>query len=79
VFATYFNAGLRVYDVADPAHPVELAHHIPALPDGQQDIQSNDVFVAEDGLVYLSDRAGAGVHILEPDEALRARMEEARL
>lgn len=79
VFATYFNAGARVYDVADPTHPVELGSYIPALPDGQEDIQSNDIFVAEDGLVYLTDRAGAGIDILEPDDTLRTRMEEARL
>ena len=79
VFATYFNAGVRVYDVADPTHPVELGSYIPALPDGQEDIQSNDIFVAEDGLVYLTDRAGAGIDILEPDDTLRTRMEEARL
>jgi hypothetical protein len=78
VFATYFNAGLRVYDLADAEHPVELGHYVPALPAGQQDIQSNDVFVAQDGLVYLTDRAGGGIDILEPDDALRARMEEAR-
>jgi hypothetical protein len=79
VFVTYFNAGLRVYDLADPTAPVELAHYIPELPAGQADIQSNDVFVDADGLVYLTDRAGAGVHILAPDERLRARMQEARL
>jgi hypothetical protein len=79
VFVTYFNAGLRVYDLADPAAPVELAHYIPELPDGQLDIQSNDLFVDVDGLVYLTDRAGAGVHILAPDDQLRARMEEATL
>lgn len=78
VFVTYFNAGLRVYDLADPAAPQELGHFIPELPDGQTDIQINDVFVAADGLVYVTDRVDGGVYILEPDETLRARMEEAR-
>jgi hypothetical protein len=79
VFVTYFNAGLRVYDLADPTDPKELAHFIPELPEGQEDIQMNDVFVANDGLVYVTDRVDGGVYILEPDAELRARMEEARL
>lgn len=79
VFATFFNAGLRVYDLADPRQPRELAHYVPALPPGQEDIQSNDVFVASDGSVYLTDRAGGGIDILEPSPELRDRMEEARL
>lgn len=79
VFVTYFNAGLRVYDLADPQHPIELAHFIPELPEGEPDVQMNDVFVAEDGLVYVTDRVDGGVYILEPDTALRARMEDARL
>ena len=29
VFATYFSAGVRVYDLADPARPAEVAHWVP--------------------------------------------------
>lgn len=79
VFVTYFNAGLRVYDLADPRNPRELAHFIPELPPGQIDVQINDVFVDAEGLVYVTDRVNGGVYVLEPEEALRARMEEARL
>ena len=35
VFVTYFNAGLRVYDLADASSPREIAHWIPELPAGQ--------------------------------------------
>lgn len=45
VFATYFSAGLRVYDLADPAQPEEVAHWIPELPPGQPVAQLNDLFV----------------------------------
>lgn len=78
VFATYFNAGVRVYDLADPRAPKEIAHWVPPVPDGQVDIQTNDLFVAADGLVYVTDRVADGVYVLEPDEELRDRMEDAR-
>jgi hypothetical protein len=74
VFATYFNAGLRVYDIADPDRPEEVAHWIPECPPGQPASQINDVFVAKDHTVYVTDRISGGVYILEPDEDLSRRM-----
>jgi hypothetical protein len=74
VFVTYFNAGLRVYDLTDPDTPAEVAYWIPECPPGQQAAQINDVFVAEDHTVYVTDRVNGGVYILEPDLALSARM-----
>ena len=76
-FVSYFNAGLRVYDGADPVAPREIAHYIPECPPGQQAIQINDVWVGEDNLVYITDRLRGGAYILEPDAALSARMDEA--
>lgn len=79
IFVTYFNAGLRVYDVEDPERPAEVASFEPAPPGGQEAIQSNDLFVAEDLTVYLTDRIGGGLYILEPDAGLRQLMESRAL
>ncbi len=79
IFVSYFNAGLRVYDLADPTAPAEVAHFIPECPSGQQAIQVNDVWVGADNLVYISDRIQGGIYILEPDERLTRRMEEAAI
>ncbi|MDH3540633.1 MAG: hypothetical protein OEP52_11590, partial [Acidimicrobiia bacterium] len=57
--------------------PVEIAHWIPEIPPGQQEVQINDVFVDAAGLVYATDRVQGGVYILAPDERLMARMREA--
>lgn len=79
LFATYFNAGLRVYDIEDPDHPEEVAHYIPQCPPGQDAIQVNDVYVDEDLHVYITDRVGGGVYVLEPDGELAERMTHSRL
>jgi len=74
VFATYFNAGLRVYDLADPDDPVEIAHWIPECPPNQAAAQINDVFVSEDHTIFVTDRVNGGVYLLEPDITLSTRM-----
>jgi len=77
IFVTYFNAGLRVYDIADADHPVEVAHWIPECPPNQDAVQINDVFVSDSLTVYATDRVNGGVYILEPDSGLSARMTRA--
>lgn len=64
VYATYFNAGLRVYDTADAAHPVEIASYVPEAPPGQAAIQFNDVLVDATGLIFVTDRVHGGLYVL---------------
>lgn len=78
VFATYFSAGVRVYDLADLDRPVEVAHWVGETPPGQDVPQANDLWVDESDLVWVTDRIGGGVSVLEPDDALRELMAEAR-
>ncbi|MBI2131466.1 MAG: hypothetical protein HYT99_01380, partial [Candidatus Tectomicrobia bacterium] len=65
IFLTYFNAGLRAVDVSDPFHPKEVGHFVPACDFGQPCVQSNDIGKDDEGRLYLIDRNGAGMHILE--------------
>lgn len=60
----WFAHGLRIVDIANPHAPREVAHFLPAVPEGQSRVSSNDVEVDDRGLLYLIDR-GRGVHILE--------------
>lgn len=78
VFATYFSAGVRVYDLADPGRPVEVAHWIPEPPPGQPVPQINDLFVDPGGLVWVTDRIRGGLYVLEPEAPLAALLAEAR-
>jgi hypothetical protein len=76
VFATYFNAGLRVYDLADPEHPREVAHWIAEPAPGKPVTQLNDLFVDTDGLIWVTDRVGGGLFVLEPEPSLAALMRD---
>lgn len=72
IFATYQNAGLRVFDIANPFRPEEVGWFVPQPPAKMMDIRPNiipqlhsaDVYVAKNGLGYLSD-FNAGLYIVE--------------
>jgi hypothetical protein len=67
VFGTFFNAGVRAYDVRNPFQPREVAAFVPPAPPGSAvgAIQINDVYVAADGIVYAVDRCGGGLYVLQ--------------
>ena len=72
IFATYQNAGIRVFDISDPFIPKEVGALVPPQPATLADtrpnrarvIQSADVFVDAKGLIYATDY-NAGLYILE--------------
>lgn len=65
VAATWFSAGLRIYDLADPYRPEEIAAFLPETPPGQRGCRISDVFVDDRGVVYAFDRAQGGMYVLE--------------
>jgi hypothetical protein len=79
VFVTYFNAGLRVYDLTEADTPREVAHWIPDTPPGQEAPQINGLNVDDSKLIYTTDRITGGLYVVEPDDELAAAMEAARL
>ena len=79
VFVTYFNAGVRVYDLDDPVAPVEVGSWVPEPPPGQEAPQINDLYVDVSGLIFTTDRISGGLYVLEASDELAQMMDEARL
>jgi len=76
---SYFNAGIRAFDIRNPFEPVEIGYYVPqanentieacAVVDGVEEcqiaIQTNNVNIDDRGLIYAVDRANTGLHIVE--------------
>jgi hypothetical protein len=63
----YFNAGVRMYDIREPWKPAEVAFYVPEAnantnPEGYM---TNNVEIDNRGFVYIVDRNGAGMDILQ--------------
>jgi hypothetical protein len=72
IWATYQNAGLRLFDISDPYRPEELGYFVPPPPERMTERRKGrprathtaDVFVDARGLAYITDY-NAGVYIVE--------------
>ncbi|MEA2689415.1 MAG: hypothetical protein QOD51_2022 [Candidatus Eremiobacteraeota bacterium] len=66
---SWFGGGVRIFDIADPQHPVEAGYYVPPPPadSPKHAAQINDVFVDDRGIVYACDRFTGGLYILRSD------------
>ena len=62
-----FTGGVRIWDIREPQAPVEVAFYVPESnantnPDGYM---TNNVEIDDRGFIYVVDRNGAGLDILQ--------------
>jgi hypothetical protein len=69
-YLTYFNAGVRVYDIRDTRMPKEFAYFVPPDPKKRAGpkpsklvAQTEDVLVDRRGFIYISDK-NLGIYVL---------------
>ena len=67
VFGTFFNGGLRAFDVANAHRAQEIGYYVPAAPAGSSAgaVQLDGVFADDRGIVYVADRHAGGLYIVE--------------
>jgi hypothetical protein len=90
IFVSYFNAGVRAFDVRDPYNPKDVAYFIPAVTRNtdfrcgpykgnptvcRRVIQTNNVATDDRGYIYIVDRANTGLHILQLEGEAREIIE----
>jgi hypothetical protein len=72
VYLTYFNAGLRIYNIASPTAPREVGYFVPpdpkrrfgTFPQNKLVAQTEDVLVDSRGYIYITDK-NQGLFILK--------------
>ncbi len=67
VIGSFFNAGVRAYDLLNPYQPKEVAYFVPPPPNGARTgaVQLNDVYVDDRRIAYAVDRHIGGLYVLE--------------
>ena len=67
IVGSFFNQGVRAYDVSDPYAPREVAYFVPGAPrlSPAGAVQINDVYVDDRRIVYGADRMTGGLYIIE--------------
>jgi hypothetical protein len=67
IVGTFFNGGVRAFDISDSFRPREIAWAVPPAPrkSPAKAIQLNDVFVDDRGVLYTVDRLVGGLYIYE--------------
>ena len=67
ILGTFFNAGVRAFDISNPYQPKEVGYFVPpASPQSPTGFSSiNDVLVDEREIVYTVDRERGGLFILQ--------------
>jgi len=78
LFMTWFNAGMRIFDISDHLLPREVGYFVPPVPTERRGLlpkklvpQSEDVVVDARGCIYISDK-NHGVYILRASDAVMA-------
>lgn len=80
VFMTYFNAGLRMFDVSDPYAPIETGWFLPKIgpwSEGRRGLE--DVLVDTRGNIYATNGREGGIWVLRRRDATSSPSAAARL
>lgn len=65
IAGSFFNGGVRLYDISDLGNPREVAYAVPPRPatSTAPTIQFNDVYIDDRGVIFASDRFGGGLYV----------------
>lgn len=65
IYGAWTNCGLRVVSIRNPYQPKEVGYYVPRTLRKDQPVATNDAFVDDRDLIYIIDRYGRGLDIVE--------------